>query len=58
MSFSNSYRRKTYIAAGVEPVAVPNLDLLEIAHNNLAPPSVPCFPFKREMPVSLRSSGI
>src|ERR1700730_17217896 len=47
--FSNSYWRKSYIAAGVEPVAIPNLDLLETANDDLAPPAVFCFPFEGQM---------
>src|ERR1019366_229255 len=49
--FSNSYRCKTYVAGRVQLVAVANVDLLEIAHDNLAPPAIPCFPFESQMPL-------
>ena len=49
--FFNSYRRKTRIADGVEPIVVPNIGLLEITHDNPAPPAVLAFPFERQMPL-------
>ena len=48
--FSNSYRSEPKVTTNIELVAVPDIGLLEFAHNYLAPPAVIGFPLKRQMP--------
>lgn len=47
--FSNSYRSEPKVTTNIELVAVPDIGLLEFAHNYLAPPAVVGFPLKRQM---------
>ena len=47
--FLNSGGRKIYVPLRIQLIAVPNLDLLKVAHHDFVPPFVLLLPFESEM---------